>query len=127
MAKVPLTSAEKSKRYRDKKRAEKAAKQTHTISFEVSTKELETLKRLGVLRAGIRAPYEPSEYAVTLLRSVLPIDEAKYNEQAKSLGTCGYCNEELPKGCGGAFKGQTECYHTAKYKELELSRVTLVL
>lgn len=130
---MALTNAEKSKRYRDRKRKEKEdiaagiIEPKHVISFEVSKSELDTLTQMGINRAGCREPYEPNDYAVTLLRSVMPLDVAKYQEQIQHLGTCDYCDSQLPKGCGGAFKGQRECYHTSKYRDLELCRVTLSL
>lgn len=131
MTKIPLTPAEKSKRYRDKKRAEKLAVEAgevepkYVLNIEVSKSELERLTNMGVLRAGCREPYSPGDYAAELIRNVLPDDEALYQEQAKALGTCKYCNTKLPIGCAGLFKGRDDCYHTIEYRKLELSRVTL--
>ena len=86
----------------------------------MSADEYAMLEGLCKLRAGCREPYTPSDYLVTLFRKVLPLDEKQYHLQANALGMCDHCNEVLPSGCGGAFKGQTTCYHTSQYKELEL-------
>lgn len=92
------------------------------VEFFVSAKEYETLQTMGKARAGCRKPYSVNEYAVTLLRQVLPLDVAKYEEQTKDLGTCDTCHMVLPGGCNGAFKGQKGCFHTQDSKALELAR-----
>ena len=112
----PQTDAQRAKKSRDKKKAlgEKE------IRLKVSADEYAMLEELCKLRAGCREPYTPSDYLVTLFRKVLPLDEKQYHLQANALGMCDYCNEVLPSGCGGAFKGQSDCYHTRQYRELEL-------
>lgn len=110
------TDAQRSKKRRDKTKA----LGEREIRFKVSAAEFAMLEDLCTKRAGCREPYTPSDFLVTLFRKVLPLDHAKYHTQAKALGVCDYCHEVMPAGCGGAFKGQSECYHTVKYKELEL-------
>ena len=132
---MALTNAEKSKRYRDKKRKEKEAimagdaEPKYILNVEVSKAEFNNLTEMGVLRAGCREPYSASDYAANLLRNVMPSDRAQYEEQIKDLGTCTYCKGKLPKGCNGVFRGEatTKCYHYQESLDLELCRVTLSL
>lgn len=112
----PQTDAERAKKSRNKKKN----LGEREIRLKVSAAEYAMIEKMGKLRAGCREPYTPAEYLVTLFRKVLPLDDEKYHTQAKALGMCDYCHEVMPSGCGGAFKGQKECYHTKQYRELEL-------
>ena len=118
----PATEAARAKKSRNKKKAS-GMKQ---IRIDVSEAEYNRIEELGKLRAGCRAPYDVNEYVTTLIRTVLPMDEAKYEAQVKGLGSCTFCKEVLPGGCGGTFKNcNDECYHTVEYKKVELQRVAL--
>ena len=118
----PATEAARAKKSRNKKKA-LGMKQ---IRIDVSEAEFKRFKDLSELRAGCRDAYAVNEYVTTLVRTILPMDEAKYAAQVKGLGSCSYCKEVLPGGCGGAFKNcNDECYHTADYKKVELQRVAL--
>ncbi|WP_421334140.1 hypothetical protein [Aeromonas veronii] len=63
-------------------------------------------------------PYSADEYVSTLIRRDWEKWQAQEDELQKQ--TCQHCNCELPKGCGGAFKGQGECWHTLGDKTLAL-------
>lgn len=111
------SDAKRAKKARDKKKALGQKK----ISFDVSEAEYALFTKMGELRAGCREPYSPSDYVAALVRVILPLDDERYQTQAKALGMCDTCNSVLPAGCGGLFKGQGDCYHTADYKQLEVS------
>ncbi len=91
------------------------------VRFKISEKEYETVERLRFQRAGCGEPYTVADYMVALFRVVLPIDEQQYQSKADALGQCANCQQKLPEGCGGAFKGAKDCYHTLDYKGLEIS------
>jgi hypothetical protein len=113
----PQTDAERAKKSRDKKK-ELGVKE---IKFSVSQAEYDLFTKMGELRAGCRTPYSANDYVAALVRVILPLDDERYQTQAKALGMCDTCNTVLPAGCGGLFKGQGDCYHTADYKQLEVS------
>jgi hypothetical protein len=112
----PKTSAERAQKSRDKKKSlgEKE------VRLKLAQHEFEMLEKMCKLRAGCLEPYTPGDYLVTLFRKLLPLDQKQYHLQANALGVCDGCNEVLPSGCGGTFKGQGDCFYTRDYKKIEL-------
>ncbi|QWZ84126.1 hypothetical protein [Aeromonas sp. FDAARGOS 1404] len=88
------------------------------VEVRLSIREREQLDALRAARAGADEPYSADEYISTLIRR----DWEKWQEQEAELQkqTCQHCNCALPKGCGGAFNGQSECWHTQGDKTLAL-------
>ena len=113
---MAVSDAKRSQKSRDKKKA----LGQREIKFNVSEAEYDLFTKMCKLRACCRKPYSPNDYVAALVRLVLPLDDEKYQTQAKALGMCDTCNTVLPAGCGGTFKGQGGCYHTADYKQLEV-------
>ncbi|MGL6554451.1 hypothetical protein ACSZNL_13985 [Aeromonas jandaei] len=88
------------------------------VEVRLSIREREQLDALRTARAGADEPYSADEYISTLIRR----DWEKWQAQEEELQkqTCQHCNCALPKGCGGTFKGQNECWHTQGDKTLAL-------
>ncbi|MGU5528445.1 hypothetical protein [Aeromonas caviae] len=99
-------------------RMRQAAMGIKRVEVALSTRERDQLETLRRARAGSGEPYSADEYISTLIRR----DWERWLEQEAELKqqTCQHCNCALPKGCGGAFKGQTECWHTAGDKTITL-------
>lgn len=99
-------------------RARRAALGIKRVEVALSERERQQLDHLRIVRAGSGDPYSADEYVSTLIRR----DWEKWQAQEAELQkqTCQHCNCELPKGCGGTFKGQGECWHTLGDKTLAL-------
>ncbi|MGU5888117.1 hypothetical protein [Aeromonas hydrophila] len=99
-------------------RMRQAAMGIKRVEVALSTRERDQLETLRRARAGSGEPYSADEYISTLIRR----DWERWLEQEAELKqqTCQHCNCALPKGCGGAFKGQTECWHTQGDKVIAL-------
>lgn len=99
-------------------RARRAALGIKRVEVALSERERQQLETLRIARAGSGEPYSADEYISTLIRR----DWEKWQAQEAELQkqTCQHCDCALPKGCGGAFKGQTECWHTMGDKMLAL-------
>jgi len=88
------------------------------VEVRLSIREREQLDALRAARAGADEPYSADEYLSTLIRrdwEAWQAQEAELQQQ-----TCKHCDCALPKGCGGAFKGQHECWHTSGAKAIAL-------
>lgn len=99
-------------------RARRAALGIKRVEVALSERERQQLDHLRIARAGAGEPYSADEYISTLIRRDWEAWQAQEAELQKQ--TCQHCNCALPKGCGGAFKGQSECWHTLGDKTLEL-------
>lgn len=99
-------------------RARRAALGIKRVEVALSERERQQLDHLRIARAGAGDPYSADEYISTLIRR----DWEKWLEQEAELKTktCQHCECQLPTGCGGAFKGQGECWHTLGDKTLAL-------
>lgn len=88
------------------------------VEVRLSIREREQLDTLRAARAGADEPYSADEYISTLIRR----DWERWLEQEAELKkqTCKHCDCALPKGCGGTFTGQQECWHTKGDKTLAL-------
>ncbi|MGL5661431.1 MAG: hypothetical protein ACRDCX_09490 [Aeromonas sp.] len=88
------------------------------VEVALSARERQQLETLRIARAGAGDPYSADEYISTLIRR----DWECWLEQEAELKaqTCQHCDGALPTGCGGAFKGQRECWHTQGDKTLAL-------
>lgn len=99
-------------------RARRAALGIKRVEVALSERERQQLDHLRIARAGADEPYSADEYISTLIRR----DWEKWQAQEAELQkqTCQHCACALPAGCGGAFKGQAECWHTLGDKTLAL-------
>ena len=88
------------------------------VEVRLSIREREQLDALRAARAGADEPYSADEYISTLIRR----DWERWLEQEAELKkqTCPHCECQLTTGCGGAFKGQRECWHTLGDKTIAL-------
>ncbi|MGE6294225.1 hypothetical protein [Aeromonas media] len=105
------------KRKRDQRRR-RAAMGIKRVEMALSTRERQWLDHLCIARAGTGVPYSADEYISTLIRR----DWELWLEQEAELNvtTCQHCSNVLPGGCGGAFKGEEVCWHTAGDKAIAL-------
>lgn len=97
-------------------RLRKAEQGIITIEVSLTKSQRETLDKNRAIRGGVRGEYEIDEYIDTLLRR----DNELLEKQIAQLSDCNKCNESLPVGCNGLFKGDCECWHTFSYRELML-------
>lgn len=99
-------------------RARRAALGIKRVEVALSERERQQLEHLRLARAGCGEPYSADEYISTLIRR----DWEKWQTQEAELQkqTCQHCECQLPTGCGGAFKGQGECWHTKGDKTIAL-------
>ncbi|PKQ81873.1 hypothetical protein CJP16_03495 [Aeromonas sobria] len=99
-------------------RQRQAALGIKRVEVALSERERQQLDHLRIARAGSGEPYSTDEYLSTLIRR----DWERWLKQEAELKkqTCSNCDCELPTGCGGAFTGQAECWHTHGDKALAL-------
>ena len=99
-------------------RQRRAALGIKRVEVALSERERQKLNHLCIARAGAGEPYSVDEYISTLIRR----DWEKWLEQEAELKqqTCPNCDCALPQGCGGAFTGQAECWHTKGDKTIAL-------
>ena len=99
-------------------RARRAALGIKRVEVALSERERQQLETLRIARAGSGEPYSVDEYISTLIRR----DWERWLEQEAELKkqTCPHCECQLTTGCGGAFKGQRECWHTLGDKTIAL-------
>ena len=99
-------------------RSRDAALGIQRVEVRLSIREREQLETLRSARAGSGEPYSADEYISTLLRRDWERWQQQQAELAKQI--CPNCECALPAGCGGTFKGETACWHTAEAKTLAL-------
>ena len=99
-------------------RSREAALGIKRVEVRLSARERDQLETLRHARAGSGEPYSTDEYISTLLRR----DWERWQQQQAELNgqTCPNCDCALPEGCGGTFKGNSVCWHTAGDKTLAL-------
>lgn len=99
-------------------RARRAALGIKRVEVALSERERQQLDHLRIARAGAGDPYSADEYISTMIRR----DWERWLEQEAELKkqTCPHCECQLTTGCGGAFKGQRECWHTLGDKTIAL-------
>ena len=103
---------------KQEQRARRAALGIKRVEVALSERERQQLDHLRIARAGSGEPYSADEYISTLIRRDWEHWQQQQAELAKQ--TCPHCKCSLPAGCGGAFKGQPECWHTQGDKTLAL-------
>lgn len=86
------------------------------INVKLSAKENEQIQRACKIRGGVRGPYDKDEYIAKLIRN----DVTMLESQLLMIGTCKGCNIDLPEGCNGVCKGQTDCFHHLEHRDLML-------
>lgn len=113
-----MTEAKDAKARKQAQRARRAALGIKRVEVALSERERQQLETLRIARAGSSPPYSADEYLSTLIRR----DWERWLEQEAELKkqTCPNCECALPQGCGGAFTGQAECWHTHGDKALAL-------
>jgi phage FluMu protein gp41 len=101
-----------------KRRSRAAARERgrERVETVLTSTELERLQWLCQMRGGVRGPYSVDEYLSLLIHR----DYERLQAQLAALGTCAKCGHALPAGCEGVLKGDAGCWHTARYRELEL-------
>lgn len=107
-----MTSTERKKKSREAAKAAGVAR----IEISLGKNEVSRLDELCKTRGGVRGPYSTDEYLSLLIHR----DWQKLQQQLAELGTCSHCNDPLPEGCNGLFKGTITCWHTFEAKELAL-------
>ncbi len=113
-----MSKPKDSKTRKQAQRSRDAALGIQRVEVRLSIREREQLETLRSARAGSGEPYSADEYISTLLRRDWEHWQQQQAELAKQ--TCPHCKCSLPAGCGGAFKGQPECWHTQGDKTLAL-------
>lgn len=113
-----MNTARDAKSRKEAQRKRQAALGIKRVEVALSTREREQLETLRRARARSGAPYTADEYISTLLRR----DWERWQLQQAELAvqTCQHCDNQLPSGCAGAFKGETACWHTTEAKTLAL-------
>lgn len=87
-----------------------------TLGVKLSATENEQIETACKIRGGVRGPYDKDEYIATLIRRDLSMLES----QLLQIGECKGCKIDLPDGCGGVCKGQSDCFHHLEYRDLML-------
>ena len=87
-----------------------------TFGVKLSAKENEQIETACKIRGGVRGPYDKDEYIATLIRR----DMSMLESQLLQIGECKGCKIDLPEGCGGVCKGQSDCFHNLEYRDLML-------
>lgn len=101
---------------KQKERDRKAALGIKRIEVQLSEKERERLGELCRVRAGVGEPYTADEFISLLIHR----NWEQLQSQLAELDTCKKCGSVLPEGCGGLFKGESDCWHTKDAKVLSL-------
>lgn len=109
-----MTEEEKRKADAERKRKSRNRIASKRVEIELSNTELAMLDWICKFRGAEIDPYERKEAIATLIRE----DYKRAQKQLESIGDCEYCNDPLPKGCGGVCKGRGDCFHTFKAREL---------
>ncbi|MCP1652699.1 hypothetical protein [Pseudomonas nitroreducens] len=80
------------------------------VATYLGAAEREALMEGCKVRGGVDGPYTVAEYLAALIRQ----DSERLMEQLAEAQKypCRQCGKALPKGCGGAFKGELSCLHT---------------
>jgi len=86
------------------------------VEVKLSASERVMLDEGCIVRGGVGGAYSRDEYIATLIRN----DNNNLKSDLSQLGHCKKCDEDLPVGCNGLFKGDCECFHTLKAKSLML-------
>jgi len=87
-----------------------------TLGVKLSAKENEQIETACKIRGGVRGPYDKDEYIATLIRR----DVSMLEKQLAMIGECKGCKIDLPEGCDGICKGQSDCFHHLEYRDLML-------
>ncbi|HAU4889877.1 TPA: hypothetical protein F3L22_15155 [Aeromonas hydrophila] len=113
-----MSKPKEAKERKQAQRARQSALGITRVEVRMSERERQQLNHLRIVRAGSGQPYSADEYISTLIRR----DWERWLEQEAELKqqTCPNCDSPLPEGCGGTFKGLTECWHTAGDKTITL-------
>ncbi len=112
-----LTSRERA-RLRKQRSREKQDRDTGQHRFEVvlNSQEMAALERGRVSRNPGREPYRRNEYLALLLLA----DSKRLDIQEKALPPCSKCGSRVPEHCGGAFRGEHDCWLTIDCLTLNL-------
>lgn len=114
MAKSPA------ERKADQRARQSKATGLHRIEIQLSEREYQMALQGCSRRNPGRNPYNIKEY----LELLLFCDSQRLDRQESNLGKCKQCGEQLPKGCGTAFIGESSCWFTRDAKALNLTNVT---
>lgn len=109
---MALSDAQKKQAQRDREKSLGVV----TLGVKLSATENEQIERACKVRGGVRGPYDKDEYIATLIRR----DMSMLESQLLQIGECKGCKIDLPDGCGGVCKGQSDCFHNLEYRDLML-------
>ena len=87
-----------------------------TLGVKLSATDNKAVQRACEIRGGVRGSYDKDEYIATLIRR----DVSLLESQLLQIGECKGCKIDLPEGCGGVCKGQSDCFHHLEYRDLML-------
>ncbi|AIK14245.1 hypothetical protein GZ59_24480 [Pectobacterium atrosepticum] len=90
------------------------------LELVLSDSELQMLEQNCQRRNPGREPYSKADYVSLLILC----DNERLMRQEAALGTCERCNETLPAGCGGLFRGESACFFLRDFRQLNLTGVT---
>lgn len=90
------------------------------LELVLSDRELQMLDENCQRRNPGREPYSKADYVSLLILC----DNERLARQEAALGTCERCNETLPTGCGGLFRGESACWFMRDSRQLNLTDVT---
>ncbi|QBH95485.1 hypothetical protein EKN56_03125 [Limnobaculum zhutongyuii] len=110
-------AAARKRRHRERQRQ---AFGQNRVELVLSTREKVMLQEGCRLRNIGGEPYSITEY-ISLL---IICDYERLHKQLATLGRCPNCDSTLPEGCGGVFKGDSQCFHTRNFRALNLTNVT---
>ena len=107
-------------RKRRQRANDKARIGSRKIEVVLSDNELELLDKNRVVRNQGGEPYGRNDYISLLILC----DAERLERLLSKLGNCKNCGLPLPAGCGGSFKGDSTCFLTRDFRQLNLTDVT---
>jgi hypothetical protein len=114
---VNIETKRKGERLRKQKSRERRKQfDMKVIEVSLSSNQRAMLENTCAVRGGVSGPYDHQEYIAALIEA----DAKRLASQLDDLAPCYFCDAPLPKGCGGVFKGQCECFHHSREKSLRV-------
>lgn len=99
---------------KQKSRAKRQQFDMKVVEVSLSGAQRATLDASCATRGGVDGPYSYTEYIAALIEA----DAKRLADELAQLAPCTFCNSPLPGGCNGMFKGQIECFHHSRAREL---------
>ncbi|WPU22588.1 hypothetical protein RI049_21570 [Cedecea neteri] len=116
-----ITARERARLRKQRSRASQAKKAgLNRLELIINDQELAELDHGRVNRNPGREPYSRNEYIALLLLN----DAGALKQQEENTPACKKCGNKPPEHCGGAFKGEHNCWLTIDCLKLNLTSVT---